>query len=242
MLAVPLITGATLRSPPDGLRSLLVGGCFGIGYFAFFAASQWLKSPPSRRKRHLPPLLVYTAVSAVFGLLALLRTGPVLLGWIPVFAPLLVPALWLARQRNERALLGGALTTAAACLMTIVLGYDSPAAVLDDWPASRPAALTGATLFGYFFGTVLHVKSLIRERGNGRVELASLLWHLAWTVATLPWWGFTSSWAWTALFALATIRTVTLSRIARARPIRPAVIGVFEIVLSTLVLAGTLWG
>lgn len=189
MLAVPLIAGSVLRSPPDAVASLLLSGCFVLGYFGFFAASQWLKSPPRRRGRHLPPLLVYTSASAVLGLLALARTGPALLGWTPVFAPLLVPALWLARRHNERALVGGALTTAAACLMTLALAHDSPAAVLADWPDARTATFTGLALFGYFFGTVLHVKSLIRERGNSRIEAASLLWHLAWTLAPLPAWG-----------------------------------------------------
>lgn len=99
---------------------------------------------------------------------------------------------------------------------------DSPATIPVDWPTSRTATLLSLALFGYFFGTVLHVKSLIRERGNSRIELASLLWHLAWTVATLPNWGFTTSWAWTALFALAAARTATLSRIARTRPVPPA--------------------
>lgn len=236
MLAVPLITGAALRTPPGALRSLLVSSCFVAGYFGFYAASQWLKSPPRRRGRHLPPLLTYTSASAALGLLALHLTGPALLGWIPVFAPLLVPALWLARQRNERALLGGALTTAAACSMTLVLSHDSPAAVLADWPAARSATLTSLALFGYFFGTVLHVKSLIRERGNSRIATASLLWHLVWAVATLPLWGLTTSWAWTALFGLATVRTTLLFRAARTRPVRPAVIGLIEVGLSLLVL------
>lgn len=237
MLAVPLLTGSVLRSPPDAVRSLLLSGCFVVGYFGFFAASQWLKSPPRRRGRHLPPLLTYTSVSAVLGLLALARTGPALLGWIPVFAALLVPALWLARQRNERALIGGALTTAAACLMTLVLTHDSPASVFTEWPASRTAAITSLALFGYFFGTVLHVKSLIRERGNARIEAAALVWHLVWAIAAIPAWGLTTSWAWTALFVLATVRTAVLARRTRTTPVRPAAIGVIEVCMSLLALA-----
>lgn len=138
MLAVPLISGSALRSPPDAAQSLLLSGCFVLGYFGFFAASQSLKSPPRRRRRHLPPLLVYTSVSVALGLLALARTGPALLGWIPVFATLLVPALWLARRRNERALIGGALTTAAACLMTPVSPTTPPSPCSPIGPAPAP--------------------------------------------------------------------------------------------------------
>ena len=74
-------------------------------------------------------------------------------------------------------------------------------------------------LFGYFFGTVLHVKSLIRERGNTRMAAASTAWHLAWTVATFPAWGATTSWAWTILFAVATLRTTALTRRTRDHPV-----------------------
>lgn len=189
MLAVPLITGAALRTPPDAVRSLLLAGCFVTGYFGFFAASAWLKSPPRRRPRHIAPLITYAAASASLGIAALTYAGPSLLGWTPIFAALLIPALVLASRRNERALAGGALTTAAACGMTLVLTFDSPITLVAEWPASQQPTLISLALFGYFFGTVLHVKSLIRERGNSRIEAASLLWHLAWTLAPLPAWG-----------------------------------------------------
>lgn len=236
MLAVPLISGSTLRSPPDGVRSVLLSGCFVLGYFGFFAASQWLKSPPRRRGRHLPPLVTHSTASVVLGLFALSLTGPALLGWVPVFALLLIPALWLASRRNERALTGGALTTAAACLMTLVLTHDSPAVMLTDWPASRAAVLVSTFLFGYFFGTVLHVKSLIRERGNTRIERASLIWHLCWTIGSLLSWGWQPGWLWASFFALATLRTAVLPKVARTRPVRPATLGVIEVVLSALAL------
>lgn len=236
ILAVPLITGSALRSPPDPLGSVLLGGCFVTGYFGFFAASQWLKSPPRRRSRHLAPLLAYTSSAAALGLLALLRTGPALIGWVPVFATLLVPGLWLASRRNERAIAGGALTTMAACLMLLALCYDSPVAVIEHWPASRPAVLASAALFGYFFGTVLHVKSLIRERGNRGVEAASLLWHLGWTAAAAILWPWPDGWLWLLLFALSSIRAWLLPRLARTAPLRPAVIGSVELPLSALAL------
>lgn len=236
MLAVPLISGGVLRTPPDAARSLLLGGCFVLGYFGFYAASQWLKSPARRRGRYRPAVLTYGTLSAILGLAGLLITGPALLGWVPVVAVLLAPALWLASRRRERALLGGGLTTAAACLMLLVLTHDSPAAVFTEWPDARPATLVSLGLFGYFFGTVLHVKSLIRERGNSRVELASLGWHLAWTGLSVLLWGWPDASLWVVLFVLATVRTIVLPRLARRRPLRPAAIGVLEIALSTLAL------
>lgn len=91
-----------------------------------------------------------------------------------MFAALLAPGLWLARQRNEPALAGGATTTPAACLMLLVLRY-SLAAAAEQWPVSRATLCTFAASFGYFSGTVPHVESLIRRRGNRRSEAASLL-------------------------------------------------------------------
>ena len=241
MMAVPLIVGLTMR-PLPALHPYLQAGCFVVGYFAFHAASQWLKSTPRRRARYQAALATYLSGSAILGLGALASGGTAMLGWVPVFVALILPTLWLARQRRERAVVGGALTTAAACLMTLVVAFDSPVQIIATWPDARSPALIAGALFGYFFGTVLHVKSLIRERGNSRVEAASLSWHLAWTIAALPLRGWTSGWAWFALFAMATGRTVLLPRFGHGRRLRPALIGVIEIALSTGVLACALLG
>lgn len=45
---------------------------------------------------------------------------------------------------------------------------------------------------------------------------------------------------WTAIFAATTIRTVALVRFARSGPVRPLTIGLIEVALSALVLAGVL--
>ncbi|MFT4294516.1 MAG: YwiC-like family protein [Micropruina sp.] len=240
MLAVPIAAGIALRTPVATHVPLLAACCV-LGYFAFHAASRWLKSPPARRARYLPATLVYTVTTVAAGAGAVLLGGWPLLGWLAVFAALLAPALQLALARRERALLGGALTTAAACLIPLALAYPSPAELLTDWPDARAAVLLSATLFGYFFGTVLHVKSLIRERGNTRLERVSLAWQLAWAIAAAALWGGPTGWLWAAIFGLATVRTVVLARLARRRPVRPIVIGMIEIGLSVLVLAGALW-
>ncbi len=239
MLAVPIAAGLTLR-PTGSAYAPFLAACCVLGYFAFHASSQWLKSAPVRRGRYRPAMLAYTALALGVGVIALALGGWPLLHWLPPVVALLAPALWLAQHRNERALLGGALTTAAACLTTVILAYRSPAAVVADWPEARTALLLAATLFGYFFGTVLHVKSLIRERGNPRIEHASTVWHLGWTAASVPLWGWFPGLIWAAIFAATTIRTVALVRFARSGPVRPLTIGLIEVALSALVLAGVL--
>lgn len=239
MLAVPIAAGFALRPDRSAHLPILAASCV-LGYVAFHATSLWLKSPPSRRHRYRAALATYSAAALVLGTLALAIGGWTPAGWLPVFALLLAPALWLARRRNERAVAGGLLTTGAACLLTLVVAYDSPAAGIAAWPASRAAVTVSLTLFGYFFGTVLHVKSLIRERGNTRLETFSLGWHLAWTAVSVPIWGWFPGWLWAGLFAVATLRAFTLPRLARTRPVRPGTIGSIEIGLSMLALAGAL--
>ena len=99
----------------------------------------------------------------------------------------------------------GVLTVAAASLMTLVARHPDAGQLLAHPDAAAAGAAVGA--FAYFFGTVLYVKTLIRERGNRAYLVASVGWH---AVATLvaaagastgvarPWWAL--------FFAATTVR------------------------------------
>lgn len=219
-----------------------------LGYFAFNALSVWLKTGPFDKLRDRPdklrdrrdalrrPLIVYALAAAVFGLATLALAGPAILGWVPVYAVLLVPAIVLAAQRHERATLGGGLTTAAASLMILVVTHPDPAALLNWTPYARSAVALAALLFGYFFGTVLYVKTNIRERGSRAFYTASVLWHglVAAAAAALAAAGAASVW-WVGLFAVATLRAVVVPRLQP--PVTPLRIGLLEIGLSVAILA-----
>ena len=232
MLVVPFVAGVVLRARDAALAPHLVTlfAFWMVGYFAFHAASQWLKAPPRRRPGFVRPAVTYAAAAAVLGVATLVLAGWPLLGWAPSYLPLLLPALWLASRHHERATLGGALTIAAAALMTLIARYDSPAALLAD-PDARTPVLTAVLLFGYFFGTVLYVKTNIRERGNPRFLVASQAWHAGLTLACLalavaagwPWW-------WAAFFAVTTVRAVVVPR--RRPALTAKQIGLVEVVLS----------
>ena len=75
MMAVPLIVGLAMR-PQPALHPYLQAGCFVVGYFAFHAASQWLKSTPRRRARYQAALATYLSGSAILGLGALAVVVP----------------------------------------------------------------------------------------------------------------------------------------------------------------------
>ncbi|WP_026927656.1 YwiC-like family protein [Granulicoccus phenolivorans] len=238
MLLTPYLLGVTQRVLAGGWSAHLLPlfGTWLFGYFAFFAASQWLKS--HRQPRFRRPMLTWTAVAAGFGVLTLLWGTPVLLTWVPAYAVLLTPALVLAWRRHERDLLGGLLTTAAASLMAQTVRFDSaPAALGSSW-------LLPLVCFGYFFGTVLYVKTLIRERGSRPWLAASIGYHAAGALgfAVAAALGAVSIWV-PVFFAALTARAalVPLLGPGRGRTVTPKQAGIGEAV-ATVVLVGLVLG
>jgi hypothetical protein len=239
MLIVPFAAG-TILSWRDGRLAIHLMPMFitwVLGYFAFHAASGWLKSPSARRRRWLPALSLYGLASLLAGLTTAWLAGPSLLWWLAVFATPLGAALWLASRRKERHLAGGLLTTLIASAMVLVVRFPNPLAMLDD-PAFLSTALLAAIMFGYFGGTVLHVKAMIRERGSLAWRNASIAWHTIWTITTtvLVLTGQLSR-VWPVFFLLTTIRAWALPTIAERRhPPGARAIGLVEILLTVVLL------
>lgn len=215
MLAVPFGFGVVLavRVGTAGWWLLPLFACWLLGYFAFHDASGWLKATPRRRQRYVAPLLTYSGASAASGLFALAVAGPAMAWWALPYLPLLLPALWLASRRQERATVGGALTVAAACLMTLVVRFPDPRTLASSPDWGGPALVAGG-LFVYFFGTVLYVKTNIRERGHTGYFIASVGWHGAGALLTgalaasgwLAWW-------WPVFFGLTVVRSAWVPRL-----------------------------
>lgn len=168
MLATPLLVGV-LASRPAWVHLPLTAFWF-LGYFAFFAAGLWLKAAPRRRGQLLTPLRTYAVASGLAGLLTL-ALAPGLLRWAPLFVVPMAVGLWSSWRRDERSLLSGIATTAGSCLMTVV-AYDAGGGT--NWP--RAWLLTGV-LAGYFVGTVLYVKTMIRERDEPAYHWLSMVFH-----------------------------------------------------------------
>ena len=234
MLTLPVVAGVWLGGP--GWVHLALGAFWLVGYLAFYAAGRWLRS--RRRRRELPPVLAYGTATLPLGLLTLLL-APQLLRWVPIYLPLLAVSLWLTARGAERSLANDAVTVVAACLMTPV-AVDAVGG--DRW---GPVWVAFGVLLAYFLGTVLYVKTMIRERGRRGYVRASVLYHLAGTaaatgLATTGW----QSWWLVALWALLAGRAAlgpALNR-RRSRPLRPVVVGVGEIVASLLLTVVVLAG
>ncbi len=241
MLIVPFAVGALDGEP--SWRHLPLLFAWLLGYFAFFAAGLWLRSRGKRR--YWPPVRTYGVITIVLGLVVI-ATEPDVLHWAVVFLPLLAVSLWCSWRRADRSLLNDAVTVLAACLMTVVAagfgenlgepGTPSLAGLtwLPGADRGRPWLLAGL-LLAYFAGTVLYVKTMIRDRGDvGRYRL-SVLYHVAVCVPAAvasPWLG--------VLFVAFAVRAAAVPR--RWPGVAAARIGVGEIVasltLATLLLLG----
>ncbi len=217
ILAGPLLVGVVAAGPAWVHLPLAV--LWFLAYFAFFATGLWLKS--RRKPRFRAPALVYAAACLPPGL-AVLVLRPDLTRWLPMFLPLLATGLWLAARRQERTLAGGLAMTAAASLMTLV-AFDAGNGV--DW--GRAWMLT-AVMAAYYGGTVLYVKTMIREWGAPAYLVASAAWHAVATVLVAL-----VSWPLAAVFALLTGRALVGPR----RGWAPKQVGIGEVVLNCLVVA-----
>ena len=172
MVLTPVVVGALASGV--SWAHLLLTAFWLAGYFAFFATGLWLKS--RRKPRYLPPLKVYLPLATVLGL-GVLAIQPRIILWAPLFLVPMAVGLVASATRHERALASGLATTVGSSLMTLV-AYDLGPG--QDWP--RAWALT-AVLALYFAGTVLYVKSAIRERGNRTFLAWSVAYHLTATLA-----------------------------------------------------------
>lgn len=234
MLLLPFVVGTVRGIQDAGFRPVTValGALWLVGYLAYFAGGLWLKS--RRRPRYRRPMLVYGAIAAALGVVVLVL-DPALVLWAPAFLPFLALGLWASAQRTERSVAAGAAMTVAASLMTVVAyaacrssGAPVPALPMEVW-------LVAALLLAYLFGTVLYVKTMIRERGVRSYVVASVAYHAAVTVAAgvlavvhdPSWW-----WA-TAFLAAVTVRAAVLP----GRPLSPKAVGIGEIVATVLLLA-----
>jgi YwiC-like protein len=185
MLIVPFVVGTFDAGP--SWRQLPLLFAWLVGYFAFFAAGLWLGS--RGKHRYAPPVRTYGVLTVVVGVVVI-AVQPGVLHWAVVFLPLLAFSLWCSWRRADRSLLNDGVTVLAACLMTVVAtGFGERLAEPGTAALSGLAWLPGADqgrarvlaglLLAYFAGTVLYVKTMIRDRADpGRYPL-SVMFHVA---------------------------------------------------------------
>ncbi|MGB3955521.1 MAG: YwiC-like family protein [Brooklawnia sp.] len=235
MLIVPFVVGVVLRSRVATLDVWLVPLAVTVlaAYFCFNALTYWLRSAPARRATYARPVLVHGAIALVFGVAAMVMGGWPIIAWLPIGLPFAVLAIWLAGRRKDRAVASGFATMVLAVGMGLVVRFVTPAAMLDGWPAGGADVAIIVALFTYFFGTVLHVKALIRERGQRPARIRSVGYHAVATLVAVgtALAGWTSP-LWVIFFALTTARAWYMSLPVNVGRFAPLQIGMVEIGLS----------
>lgn len=248
MLVAPYVVGlvAVIADGRFELADVTLFGLWMVGYFAFFATSLWLKA--RRKPRYLPPVRAYVIASAALGLITL-ALQPAIATWAIVFAPVLGLGLFFAYRRDDRSLASGATTVSAACLMPAVV-Y---AGGLFDFvrglgsPSYDLIAAVCLACLGYFFGTVLYVKTMIRERGHVSYVVASVAWHVGCVLVTAigsDWLlaaGVTPAtwWALLVFFGLMAARSliVPLAWPMRGKTLSPKHLGIGELFCTLALVA-----
>ena len=217
-LIVPVLCGfAVAGATPSGWLFLAAWVCaYPVGYYlgrgltARVRRGSWTRLARRERSRAVP----WAVITAALGL-PLLLTRPWLIAAVLLLGVLWSLGLWVAAQEE-----GGAAACTNDLLLvaqaTVALTrWLSLAVVLarrwrrgTRWPSAsrvpaagracgRPAVHAWQTLqatlivAGYLAGSVLHVKSLLREAGRPAFRRVDVVWHVALTIGAASasmWW------------------------------------------------------
>ena len=226
MLALPLLLGiaATILSP----WHLLLGIAAVTGYLAAATAQAWLRA--RRPSSFVSSLAIFGGLFAVAGLILLVAYPALALSAV-VVVPAGALVVYGARPGTPRDLVNSLAQAAIALVLVPGAAYVSGA-----WETE---AVVGATIVaaGYLVGTVLVVRSVIRERGNRGFVALSVGFHAAFLVVALV----ALPWPYAACAAGLLARAVALPFVERrragtSRPLRPVQVGIVEMVASTVLV------
>ncbi|MGV8967821.1 MAG: YwiC-like family protein [Cellulomonas sp.] len=208
MLLVPFLV-ALITAGTDWLQiPLLIAWLAGylLSYYALLALK-------TRRPARVGPQVRLYAAITVPAALVVVVARPEVMWFAPAYAALLAVNAWYAWRHRDRALTNDLASVVQGCLMVPVaatVAGVSPVAVLEPF----------VIVLLYFVGTVLFVKTMIRERGDASFLRISIGFHAAATVLA----GLIA-WPWAILFAWFGVRAAWLPRYAMT----PKSVGFVEI-------------
>jgi hypothetical protein len=228
-LVVPVLVGfAVAGASPAGWLLLAAWICaYPVGYYlgraltARVRRGSWSRLARRERSRAIP----WAVLTAVLGL-PLVVTRPWLLAVAGLLAVLWAAGLAVAARRGERSLANDLMLVAQAtvALPLTVAVVAGPSALTGD--LARPTLQATVIIAAYLAGSVLHVKSLLREAGNVGFHRANVVWHGVLALGA----GLVTAW-WLVGLLPALARSVLL------RPgLRPGVIGGVEALVAVLVV------
>jgi hypothetical protein len=227
MLLVPLLVGVAASHPAPW--HLVLAGAAVTAYLASASVQAWTRARRSRAYR--APIVAYGGLFAILGL-TLVVAFPALLLTLVVAGPAAVLVLGGARPGTRRDL----ANSLAQVVQALVL-VPAAAWVSGSFEAG-PVATATAVAAGYLIGTVLVVRSVMRERGNEAFAALSVGFHVVLVglaLAALP----TAYAVVAAALALRALALPILQRRLSAgpRPLRPIHVGLVEIAASIATVA-----
>jgi len=228
-LIVPLILGALLgaASWPALVFAVAWVAAYPVSYFAGRAVvyrlrrGEWSRKARSELRSALP-----WAVIAVAGAVTVVVIRPALAIAGIGIAVVWTISLWLTWKGRERGITNDLLLVVLAAAAPVLMWFAGSTESIAEVPSSIWLASVVTLLF--FTGSVLHVKSLIREADDRRWHLASIGYHVVVVVGV----ALVSPWLLVA-FVPALVRTIVMRP-----PLKPGVIGAVEIIMSALLVIG----
>lgn len=221
MLLLPLLLGVA-ASRPDPWQ-LALGGAALTGYLASATVQAWSRA--RRAPEFRTPAAIHGTVFAILGL-TLVLVFPALLLALVIGVPAALVVARGARPGTRRDLANSLAQVSLALVLVPSAAWVSGA--FEPW---RVAVFTGVAA-AYLFGTVLVVRSVLRERGNAAFAALSVAFHFALIVpAVLLPVGYTVLAAALAGRAVA-LPVVQRRQAAGSRPLRPIHVGLVEIAAS----------
>lgn len=169
--------------------------------------------------RYRRQIVVYAMVSAAAAL-PVFMFRPGLLAFAPAFAVLFAVNVVAARLGQDRATGNGIASVTMAALMAMI----APATAGESWTVGLGAAIIA---WLYLAGTVLYVKTMIRERGSRLHYVVSIAGHGAAVVAAVlvsPWFAIPFAWF--------LARAIVLPR----HHLKVTVVGILEVVNAVMLL------
>ena len=225
MLAVPFLLGIA-ASAPDPWQLVLAGSSV-LGYLASATAQSWRRA--RRREPFTLPLAAYAAGFAILGI-PLAVAFPALLATLVVLGPATAVVAAGARPGTRRDLANSVAQAAQALVLV-----PSAAWISGAFDPGRTAVATGIGA-AYLLGTVLVVRSVLRERDSRSFTTLSAGFHALLVLPAVP-----LGPVWVLVTLGLTARAAALPVAARrlagtARSLRPAHVGAVEAAASVAVV------
>jgi hypothetical protein len=226
MLLLPVLLGVA-ASAPDPWQ-LVVAATALAAYLASVTAQTWARGrrPPAYRM----PIAIYGTVAAVLGVVLLVAFPPLALAAV-VVVPTGLLVFRGARPGTRRDLANSLAQVAQALVLVPVTAW-----VSGTWDPERVMAYT-CVAAGYQLGTVLVVRSVLRERGNDAFAALSVAFHILLVVLAALFLPAAYAVVAAGLAVRAAALPVAQRRMAGGpRPLRPIHVGIVEIVASLSVV------